>query len=112
MRTDLFDYDLPPERIAQTPQPRGNSRLLVLHRAEGRIEHRRFADLPEYLRANDTLVLNNTRVSARRLQAIREGGQAAEVLLLNRVGERQWEALVKPGRALRPGKTLTLTHPQ
>jgi S-adenosylmethionine:tRNA ribosyltransferase-isomerase len=112
MRTDLFDYDLPPERIAQTPLPRGDSRLLVLHLADGRIEHRRFADLPEYLRANDTLVLNDTRVSARRLEAVREGGQPAEILLLHRTGERGWEALVRPGRALRPGKTLILSDPQ
>ncbi|HLK56153.1 MAG TPA: tRNA preQ1(34) S-adenosylmethionine ribosyltransferase-isomerase QueA [Chthonomonadaceae bacterium] len=111
MRTDLFDYDLPPERIAQTPLPRGQSRLLVVHRADGRIEHRQFADLPEYLRTGDTLVLNDTRVSARRLTAQRESGQSAEVLLLRPVGETCWEALVKPGKALRPGKTLTLIGP-
>src|SRR5947209_2401636 len=95
MRTDLFDYDLPPERIAQTPLPRGESRLLVLHRKDGRIEHRHFTDLPEYLRSGDTLVLNNTRVTARRIEAVRESGQPAEVLLLNKVGATQWEALVK-----------------
>src|ERR1041385_6924113 len=111
MRTDLFDYTLPPERIAQTPTPRGQSRLLVLHRSEGRIEHRRFTDLPEYLRAGDTLVLNDTRVSARRLEARRESGQSAEVLLLRPVGETGWEALVRPGKSLRPGKTLTLVGP-
>ncbi|HZT41788.1 MAG TPA: tRNA preQ1(34) S-adenosylmethionine ribosyltransferase-isomerase QueA [Chthonomonadaceae bacterium] len=111
MRTDLFDYDLPPERIAQTPLPRGESRLLVLHRGEGRIEHRRFSDLPAYLRPGDTLVLNDTRVTARRLEARREGGLSAEVVLLHPVGDTCWAAIVRPGRALRPGKTLTLIGP-
>src|SRR5690348_15255861 len=111
MRTDLFDYDLPPERIAQTPVPRGQSRLLVLHRADGRIEHRRFADLLSYFRAGDTLILNDTRVTARRLAALRENGLPAEVLLLRPAGATGWEALVRPGRALRPGKTITLLAP-
>ena len=107
MRTDLFDYDLPPECVAQTPLPRGESRLLVLHRSDGRIDHRRFCDLPAYLRPDDILVLNDTRVTARRLRALRDNGQEAEVLLLRRSGEHSWEALVKPGRALRPGRSLT-----
>ena len=111
MRTDLFDYDLPPERIAQTPLPRGESRLLVLHRADGRIEHRRFPDLLDYLRPGDTLALNDTRVSARRLRAERENGLPAEVLLLRPVGERQWETLVRPGKGLKPGRGLTLIGP-
>ena len=111
MRTELFDYDLPPERIAQTPLPRGQSRLLVLHRSDGRIEHRRFSDLPDYLRAGDTLALNDTRVTARRLQARREGGQEAEVVLLEPVGQTCWSTLVRPERALRPGRTLTLIGP-
>lgn len=108
MRTDCFDYLLPPELIAQTPLPRGESRLLVLHRSTGQIEHRRFPDLLRYLRPGDTLVLNDTRVTARRLQAVREGGQSAEAFLLRPVGETCWEALVRPGKSLRPGKTLTL----
>src|SRR5437660_723220 len=111
MRTALFDYELPPERIAQTPAPRGESRLLVLRRADGQITHRRFPDLLSYLRPDDTLVLNDTRVTARRLHAERENGQSAEVLLLRPIGETQWEALVRPGRALRPGKRLTLVGP-
>ena len=108
MRTDLFDFDLPPELIAQTPLIRGESRLLVLHRETGKIEHRVFSDLPEYLKGGDTLVLNDTRVSARRLKATREGGEDAEVLLLRPLEERCWEALVKPGRALKPGKILQI----
>lgn len=109
MRTGEFDYPLPEELIAQTPLPRGESRLLVLHRADGRIEHRRFADLPDYLRAGDTLVLNDSRVTARRLTAQRESGQPAEVLLLRPRGDTEWEALVRPGRRLRTGVSLRFT---
>lgn len=111
MRTEQFDYVLPSELIAQTPLPRGESRLLVLHRTDGRIEHRRFIDFADYLSAEDALVLNDTRVSARRLEALRENDLPAEVLLIRPVGETQWEALVQPGRSLRPGKTLTLLGP-
>lgn len=112
MQTALFDYNLPPERIAQTPLPRGESRLLVLHRESGRIEHRQFADLLEYLSADDTLVLNDTRVTARRLQAERENGLPAEVLLIRPVGAAQWETLVKPGKGLKPGKNMTILGPE
>lgn len=111
MRTDLFDYTLPEELIAQTPLARSDSRLLVLHRSDGSIEHRQFTDILEYLNAGDTLVLNNTRVTARRLKAVRESGQPAEVLLTRPIGERSWEALVKPGKSLRPGRTVTLMNP-
>ena len=83
MRTDLFHYQLPQELIAQSPLPRGESRLLVLHRDTGELEHRIFRDLPEYLRPQDTLVLNDSRVTARRLVGEREGGQPAEVILLH-----------------------------
>ena len=112
MRTNEFDYRLPPELIAQTPLPRGESRLLVLHRETGEIEHRTFRDILSYLHFGDTLVLNDTRVSARRLHAIREGGESAELLLLRPVESRCWEALVKPGRALKPGKTVSIPSPE
>ena len=108
MRVDLFDYHLPPERIAQTPVPRGQSRLMVLHRAEKRIEHRPFSAFLEYLREGDTLVLNDTRVIARRLAGVRENGLDAEIFLLKPIGERSWEALVRPGKSLKPGKSVTL----
>lgn len=108
MRTDQFHYELPPELIAQTPAPRGHSRLLVVHRADGRLEHRSFQDLPEYLAAGDTLVLNDTRVTARRLLGIREAGQEAEILLLRPTGATAWETLVRPGKSLRPGKRIKL----
>ncbi|HLJ55622.1 MAG TPA: tRNA preQ1(34) S-adenosylmethionine ribosyltransferase-isomerase QueA [Chthonomonadaceae bacterium] len=112
MRTDEFDYDLPPELIAQTPLPRGESRLLVLHRFTGEIEHRLFGDLPDYLAPRDVLVLNDTRVSARRLRAIRGNGAEAEVLLVRPFGERAWQAIVRPGRAFRPGAAVTLAGPE
>ncbi len=108
MRTDEFDYALPPELIAQTPVPRGESRLLVLHKGSGAIEHRTFRDLLEYIGPSDTLVLNDTRVTARRLWARRESGQPAEVLLMRPTGEDGWEALVRPGKRVRVGGRLTL----
>lgn len=110
MQTDLFDYDLPPERIAQVPLPRGESRLMVLNRAEQSITHRRFADILEYIGAGDTLVVNDTRVSARRVQGVRENGQEIEILLLNAMGDRQWNALLKPARRAKIGSRLTITE--
>lgn len=108
MLTRDFDYDLPPDRIAQTPMPRGESRLLVVHRNTGQLEHREFGAFPEYLKPSDVLVLNDTRVIARRLEAERESGSPAEILLLRQQGKYGWEALVKPGISV--GKTLTLKN--
>jgi len=107
MRTEDFDYDLPEHLIAQTPVPRGESRLLILHRETGQIELRQFSDLLEYLRPGDTLVVNDSRVTARRLIGKRTSGADAEALLLRPLGERQWEALVRPGKSLRPGAQIT-----
>jgi S-adenosylmethionine:tRNA ribosyltransferase-isomerase len=121
MRLSDFEYDLPEELIAQTPvRPRDHSRLLVLHRASGLVEHRRFLDLPEYLRAGDIAVFNDTRVFPARLRGHREadaddrephgtqrGRVAVEALLLRELRPGLWEALVKPGRRVRPGDTLT-----
>ena len=104
MQTTEFDYDLPPEFIAQTPaEPRDSARLLVLDRASGALEDRLFRDLPEYLNPNDVLVVNATRVMPARLQGrkVPSGGRA-EVLLLKRTREREWQALVG-GKRLRPG---------
>jgi S-adenosylmethionine:tRNA ribosyltransferase-isomerase len=103
VRLELFDYDLPPERIAQTPiEPRDASRLLVLH-ADGSREHRRFLDLPDYLSAGDLLVFNDTRVLPARLHGEKETGARVEALLLQRLSQGRWEALVYPGRRLREG---------
>jgi S-adenosylmethionine:tRNA ribosyltransferase-isomerase len=111
MRTDDFDYPLPPERIAQEPlEPRDAARLMVIERASGRIEHRRFTDLPEYLRPGDLLVMNDTRVLPARLRARRPTGAQVELLLLRRLpGPGLWEALVKPGRRAVPGDRLRVT---
>jgi len=103
-----FEYELPAELIAQHPViPRDASRLLVLHRENGEIEHRRFRDLPEYLRAGDLLVLNDTRViPARLLGRKAETGGAAELLLLQTTGSDIWEAMARPGRRLHPGNVI------
>lgn len=106
MRLELFDYPLPPGRIAQTPiEPRDASRLLVLH-ADGSREHRRFLDLPEYLNPGDLLVFNDTRVLPARVHGRKETGARVELLLLNRLAAGKWEALAYPGRRLAPGARL------
>lgn len=96
-----YDYLLPEELIARRPLPRReDSRMLVLHRNEQRIEHRKFAELGEFLTASDLLVLNNTRVmSARRFS---DDGKI-EFLFLERLGPARWKCLVKPGRKMRAG---------
>ncbi|MCS6949338.1 MAG: tRNA preQ1(34) S-adenosylmethionine ribosyltransferase-isomerase QueA [bacterium] len=102
-------YDLPEERIAQQPvEPRDSSRLLVLHRDTGRREHRIFREIVEYLQPGDTLVLNNTRVSARRLRGVKTTGAQVEALLLREVQPGVWEALVRPGRRLLVGSQMIL----
>ncbi len=108
MNVTDFDYHLPPELIAQEPaRPRDSSRLLVLHRDGGGIEHRRFRDLPDYLLPTDVVVFNETRVIRARLHGRRHpGGGKAEVLLLEDRGEGVWEALVSPGRRLPPGREI------
>ena len=109
MKTSDFDYDLPPEFIAQTPaEPRDSSRLLVLDRATGAISHRIFRELGQFLRPGDLLVLNETRVIPARLYArkIPTGGRV-ELLLLRREDARTWETLVG-GKGLYPGKRVQL----
>jgi S-adenosylmethionine:tRNA ribosyltransferase-isomerase len=102
-----FDYALPRDLIAQVPaRPRDSSRLLVMRRDSGALDHRIFRELPDYLRAGDVLVLNDTKVIPVRLRSRRISGGEVEVLLLRPVGQR-WEALVRPGRRLRPGTRLT-----
>ncbi|MFN3649069.1 MAG: tRNA preQ1(34) S-adenosylmethionine ribosyltransferase-isomerase QueA [Armatimonadota bacterium] len=106
MRLELFDYPLPPERIAQTPiEPRDASRLLVLH-ADGTREHRRFLDLPELLSPGDLLVFNDTRVLPARLFGRKETGASVELLLLQRHRAGVWEGLVYPGRRLKEGARI------
>jgi S-adenosylmethionine:tRNA ribosyltransferase-isomerase len=112
LKTDDFDYHLPQELIAQTPvEPRDHSRLMVLDRASGNLEHRRFYDLPEYLRRGDVLVFNDSRVIPARLHARRtSGGGIVELLLLKREGPSRWHALVKPGRKMREGDAFEVSR--
>lgn len=108
--TNLFDYELPPELIAQQPaEPRDASRLLVLDRQTGEVEHARFGEVGRWLRAGDLLVVNRSRVVPARLAARRRpAGGAAEILLLRRRDAGLWEGLVRPGRRLQPGVLLDL----
>jgi len=108
MKTSDFDYYLPPEAIAQTPaEPRDSSRLLVLERASGQIEHKRFRQITEYLRAGDLLVLNQTRVIPARIYAHKPSGGKIELLLLRREDDLTWECLVG-GKGLVTGKRVSL----
>ncbi len=110
MKTSDFDYDLPESFIAQTPvEPRDSSRLLVLHRDTGQIEHRVFREIGAYLRPNDVLVLNQTRVIPARIYARKQTGGRVELLLLRRRDELSWEALVG-GKGLSVGKSLQVEN--
>ncbi len=102
MKTHDFFYELPEELIAQTPlQQRDSSRLMVLNRKTGAIEHRHFYDIVDYLRPGDCLVLNDSRVLPARLLGHRPTGGVVEVLLLRDLGDKRWECLCKPGRKMR-----------
>ena len=109
MKTSDFYYDLPEELIAQDPlEDRTASRLLVLDRQTGTVEHKIFSDVIDYLNKGDCLVINNTRVIPARLIGEKEGtGGKVEVLLLKRRANDVWETLVKPGKKLRPGAKIT-----
>ena len=105
MKTADFDYDLPEELIAQTPvEPRDHSRLLIYRRKDRSIEHKHFYDIADELKPGDALVINETKViPARLLGAKEDTGVPVEVLLLRRHNTTEWEALVRPGRRLKPG---------
>ena len=108
MKTSDFYFDLPQELIAQDPlEDRSSSRLLVLGKETGSIEHKHFYDILEYLREGDCLVLNNTKVIPARLYGVREGtGAMIEILLLKRKENNVWETLVKPGKKAKPGTKI------
>src|SRR5258708_915553 len=104
MRIAEFDYPLPPASIAQEAiEPRDAARLMRLPRTEGTPTDHVFRDLPRLLRPGDLLVVNRSRVFPARLLGRRDGGGAAEGFLLREVSDERWEALVRPGRRLRPG---------
>jgi S-adenosylmethionine:tRNA ribosyltransferase-isomerase len=110
MELSLFDYELPPDLIAQEPaEPRDAARLLVMDRARGTWEDRCFADLPALLRRGDCLVANDSRViQARLLGRLDPGGQPIELLMLRPAADGRWEALARPGRRCRPGARVAV----
>ncbi|MFC2014352.1 tRNA preQ1(34) S-adenosylmethionine ribosyltransferase-isomerase QueA [Chloroflexota bacterium] len=112
MKTNDFEYPLPPELIAQTPvEPRDQSRLMVLGRDDGSVEHGKFCELVKYLRAGDVLVLNNSRVIPARLNGRRiESGGKVEMLLLRKFDSSVWEAMVKPGKRANIGTKIEITN--
>ena len=109
MKASDFDFYLPEELIAQHPlEKRDESRLMVLDRNSGKIEHKKFYDIVEYLNEGDTLVLNNTRVLPARLIGEKENtGGKIEFLLLKRIDKDKWECLAKPGKSAREGRRFT-----
>ena len=107
MKTHDFWYDLPEELIAQTPlEKRDTSRLMVLDRKTGEVQHKHFYDIIDYLNPGDCLVLNDSRVLPARLLGQRPTGGAVELLLLRDLGDGQWECLAKPGRKCTQGQEL------
>ena len=107
MKTRDFWYHLPEELIAQTPlSQRDFSRLLVLDKESGRMEHKHFYDILDYLKPGDCLVMNDSRVLPARLLGNRPTGGAVELLLLKDLGDKRWECLAKPGRKLQKGQEV------
>lgn len=107
MKKSDFWFDLPESLIAQTPiEKRDGSRLLLLNRNTGAVEHSHFYNLPSFLKEGDCLVLNNSRVLPARLIGSRPTGGAVELVLLRDLGEGRWECLSRPGRKTRPGQEI------
>ncbi len=111
MHINDFDYDLPQELIAQTPaEKRDFSRLMVVHRSTGEVEHKHFYDIIDYLKEGDCLVLNNSKVLPARLYGSKEGtGAKVEFLLIKRIEGDTWETMVRPGKRLKPGDTVSFS---
>ncbi|MGD0854238.1 MAG: tRNA preQ1(34) S-adenosylmethionine ribosyltransferase-isomerase QueA [Dehalococcoidia bacterium] len=111
MKLSDFDYNLPLEFIAQHPiEPRDSSRLLVLDRKTGAVEHKHFHDVIQYIHKGDTLVFNDSRVIPARIKGMITGTERhAEILLLKQLSPDTWEALVRPGRKLMPGACVSIT---
>jgi len=108
VKTSDFDYELPREFIAQYPADRRDeSRLLVMRRDTGAVEHRVFRDIGEYIEPGDVLVVNESEVIPARLLGRRSGGGRAEMFLLRNLGNRRWEVLVRPGARIRQGAELS-----
>lgn len=112
MHINDFDYELPQELIAQTPaEQRDASRLMVLNRADATIEHKHFYDVIDYLEPTDCLVLNNSKVLPARLYGVKEGtGASIEFLLIKRIEGDVWETMVRPGKRLKPGDSVSFSE--
>ncbi len=112
MHINDFDYDLPQELIAQTPaEKRDFSRLMVVDRATGNVEHKHFYDIVDYLQEGDCLVLNNSKVLPARLYGKKEGtGASVEFLLIKRIEGDTWETMVRPGKRLKPGDSVIFSE--
>ncbi len=111
MKLSDFDYNLPLELIAQHPlEPRDSSRLMIVNRKTGTVEHKSFHDIVEYLNPGDTLVFNNSRVIAARLKGLSRGLKGMpKILLLKQLSPDTWEAMVRPGRKLMPGAFVVIS---
>ncbi|MBN2514387.1 MAG: tRNA preQ1(34) S-adenosylmethionine ribosyltransferase-isomerase QueA [Sedimentisphaerales bacterium] len=111
MKTQLLDYDLPQELIAQTPaEKRTASRLLVLHRTDGRLQDRMFNEVTEYLRSGDCMVFNNTKVLPARFYFQRSTGTRMEALFLSEVKPGLWQVMIKNARRIKTGETLAFLN--
>ncbi|MEG1727025.1 MAG: tRNA preQ1(34) S-adenosylmethionine ribosyltransferase-isomerase QueA [Acidaminococcaceae bacterium] len=111
MQVTDFSYDLPQELIAQHPmEPRDHSRLMLVDKVTGAVEHKHFYDLWACLRPDDLLVFNDTRVIPARLHGVKNTGARVEVFLLTRINVTDWEVLVKPGRKMRIGAHITFSE--
>lgn len=112
MHINDFDYELPQELIAQTPAAkRDASRLMVVNRENGTIEHKHFYDIIDYLKEGDCLVLNNSKVLPARLYGVKEGtGANVEFLLIKRIEGDVWETMVRPGKRLKPGDSVSFSE--
>ena len=114
MKTEDFDFELPEELIAQPPiKERDHSRLLVLNRKDGSIEHKIFTDIIDYLEEGDSLVLNDTKVMPARLYGVKEETDALiEVLLLKDLGDNTWECLTRPAKRIKEGTVVSFGDDQ
>ena len=112
MHINDFDYELPQELIAQTPaEKRDSSRLMVVNRKSGNVEHKHFYDVIDYLKPGDCLVLNNSKVLPARLYGVKEGtGAKVEFLLIKRLGGDTWETMVRPGKRLKVGDAVSFSE--
>ncbi len=111
MKLEEFDYHLPKEAIAQMPaEPRDSAKLMVIRRSNGEIEHKIFRDVKDYLEAGDLLILNETKVIKARLLGKKPTGAKVEIFLLEKIDERTWHTLVRPGRKVKSGTEVILRN--